>query len=131
MVIVFFLKKRIIRKSHAAGRNLDLARVLEIAEGRVWSGTEAVKIGLADTNGGLLAAISLAADKAGIADNFRVEEVMGELSPFMAFMQSLGAQAKSALVDSRTAAAQQEYEQLQRAMLLEGVQAICPVRLEF
>lgn len=115
----------------AAGRNLDLARVLEIAEGRVWSGTEAVKIGLADTNGGLLAAISLAADKAGIADNFRVEEVMGELSPFMAFMQSLGAQVKSALVDSRTAAAQQEYEQLQRAMLLEGVQAICPVRLEF
>lgn len=115
----------------ATGRNLPLERVLEIAEGRVWCGTEAVQIGLADTNGGLHAAIALAADKAGIADDFRVEEVLGEMSPFMALMQSLGAQVRGVLLDSRTLELQREAEQLQQAMMLEGVQAYCPERVEF
>ena len=59
----------------ATGRNLELQKVLNIAEGRVWSGASAVEIGLADTNGGLKSAISIAADKAGIAENFQISEV--------------------------------------------------------
>ena len=48
----------------AAGRNLPLAKVLDIAQGRVWSGEDALGIGLIDTYGGLYAAIAIAADKA-------------------------------------------------------------------
>lgn len=115
----------------ADGRNLDIKHVLNIAEGRVWSGTEAVKIGLADANGGLMTAIGIAADKAGIADNFRVEEVLGELSPMMMFAKALGGKLQSVMTDSETLAAQRDYKQLQRALSLEGVQAYCPERLEF
>ncbi len=55
-------------------RKLDRAVVQEIAQGRVWSGTEALALGLVDELGGLSAAISYAAEKAQLGDNFRVIE---------------------------------------------------------
>ena len=58
----------------AESRKLDRAAVQEIAQGRVWSGTEAKKLGLVDEIGGLDAAIKYAADKAKLGDNFRVAE---------------------------------------------------------
>lgn len=115
----------------AAGRNLELKKVLNIAEGRVWSGTEAVENGLADTNGGLKTAIGIAADKAGIADNFRIEEVKGEMTPFAAFMQSLGMQAKTAFMDRELAALCDEYNTLKNNILRSGVQTYCPYIVEF
>jgi protease IV len=56
------------------GRHLDRAAVEEIAQGRVWSGTEAQKLGLVDEIGGLDAAIKFAAQKAQLGDNYRVVE---------------------------------------------------------
>ena len=58
----------------AESRKLDRAAVHEIAQGRVWSGTEAKKLGLVDEIGGLDAAIKYAAGKAKLGDNFRVAE---------------------------------------------------------
>jgi protease IV len=55
-------------------RKLDRAKVGEIAQGRVWSGTEAKKIGLVDEMGGLDAAIQDAAKRAKLGDNWHVEE---------------------------------------------------------
>lgn len=110
----------------ATGRNLDIKKVLDIAEGRVWSGADAVANGLADANGGLKAAIAIAADKANIADNFRVEEVLGEMSPIAAFMQSLGMQAKSLAMDEQTRQIYNEYNQLKKYIPQSSVQAYCP-----
>ncbi len=58
----------------AESRKLDRAAVQEIAQGRVWSGTEAKKLGLVDEIGGLDAAIKYAAEKANLGGNFRVTE---------------------------------------------------------
>ncbi|MEJ1973172.1 MAG: signal peptide peptidase SppA [Lacunisphaera sp.] len=58
----------------AASRKLDRSVVEEIAQGRVWSGSEAVKLGLVDEIGGLEAAIRYAAGKAKLGDNFKVAE---------------------------------------------------------
>jgi protease IV len=55
-------------------RKLDRSKVGEIAQGRVWSGTEAQKIGLVDEMGGLDAAIQDAAKRAKLGDNWHVEE---------------------------------------------------------
>ncbi len=59
------------------GRNLPLEDVLEIAQGRVWSGEQAVELGLVDSIGGLKEAIQIAVQKAGL-DQFRVVEVTAE-----------------------------------------------------
>jgi protease-4 len=57
-----------------AGRKLDRAKVEEIAQGRVWSGTEALKLGLVDELGGLATAVKYAATQAKLGDNFTVTE---------------------------------------------------------
>ncbi len=58
----------------AESRKIDKAKVLEIAQGRVWSGTEAKKLGLVDEVGGLGKAITYAAEKAGLGTNYRLTE---------------------------------------------------------
>jgi len=58
----------------AKSRKLDKAKVAEIAQGRVWSGTRAKQIGLVDELGGLEAAIKAAAAQAKLGDDWQVEE---------------------------------------------------------
>jgi protease IV len=55
-------------------RKLPKDKVHQIAQGRVWSGKEAVKIGLVDRIGGLDAAIAYAAQQAKLDNNWIVQE---------------------------------------------------------
>jgi protease IV len=55
-------------------RKLEPAVVREIAQGRVWSGSEAKNLGLVDEIGGLDAAVKFAATRAGLGENFHVAE---------------------------------------------------------
>ncbi len=58
-----------IFKRHVAnGRNMSLAKVDDIAQGRVWTGTDALKIGLVDGLGGLGRALKSAAALAKVSD---------------------------------------------------------------
>jgi protease-4 len=50
----------------ASERELPLERVREIAQGRVWSGRDALDLGLIDALGGLPEAFALAKEKAGL-----------------------------------------------------------------
>ncbi|WP_199249610.1 signal peptide peptidase SppA [[Phormidium] sp. ETS-05] len=58
----------------AAARKLPKASVAEIAQGRVWSGQEAKKLGLVDEQGGLQQAILAAAELAKLGDNWQIED---------------------------------------------------------
>ena len=58
----------------AEGRKLKPAFVEEIAQGRVWSGVEAKKLGLVDEIGGLDEAIHFAAEQAGLGTDYRLVE---------------------------------------------------------
>ncbi len=58
----------------AESRKLDRKVVEEIAEGRVWSGSEAARLGLVDELGGLDAAMAFAASKAAVGEEFSVVE---------------------------------------------------------
>ena len=58
----------------AEGRNLKPEAVQEIAQGRVWSGEEAIKIGLVDELGGLEKALAYAKSKAGLPADAKVVE---------------------------------------------------------
>lgn len=59
-------------KKVADGRKLPLAKVQEIARGRVWSGADANAHGLVDKLGGFWTAVDLAKKQAGIAASERV-----------------------------------------------------------
>jgi len=62
----------------AQGRHLDPDKVREIAQGRVWSGLEAKKLGLVDEIGGLDAAIRFAAAQAKLEPGYRISEYPGK-----------------------------------------------------
>ena len=55
-------------------RKLSPERVREVAQGRVWSGADGLKVGLVDEIGGLDAAIVYAAEKAELGDAYTVME---------------------------------------------------------
>lgn len=55
----------------AEGRKLAPERVAALAEGRVWSGEDAKRLGLVDELGGLTDAVKGAAKLAGIAESYR------------------------------------------------------------
>ena len=52
------------------GRKLDEAKVREIAEGRVWTGTDAARLGLVDHLGGFDEAVAAAAKRAGLEPGY-------------------------------------------------------------
>ena len=108
------------------GRNLPKEKVLEIAQGRIWSGSRAVELGLVDANGGLREAISFAINSAGIGENYRVVEVLEELPPVMQFLQDMGSQVKSSVADQEIAEVTKLYNLIKRELAREGVQAYCP-----
>lgn len=55
----------------AQGRGMDKARVDSLAQGRVWTGKDAIALGLADETGTLMDAIAYAAQLAGVY-NYRI-----------------------------------------------------------
>jgi protease IV len=57
----------------AEGRNLSKEKVSEIAKGRIWSGEDALKIGLVDELGGIREAIVLAKKIAEIGEKEEIE----------------------------------------------------------
>lgn len=60
-------------KRVADGRNMTTADVDKIAQGRIWSGIDAKKLGLVDVLGGIDVALKIAATKAGL-DEYEVVE---------------------------------------------------------
>ena len=57
----------------AEGRHMTFDEVHKIARGRVWTGADAIGIGLVDTLGGMDVALAIAADKAGL-ESYKVME---------------------------------------------------------
>lgn len=79
----------------AKHRKIPLKKAYEIAEGRVYSGIEAKKIGLIDEFGGLEEAIRYAAKKAGVT-NYEIKSFPEVNEGFAAFLEELSASAKMA-----------------------------------
>jgi protease-4 len=82
----------------AEGRKLKKEAVAEIAQGRVWSGKAALKIGLVDEMGGLRDAITAAAKLAKIENDYRVDVPEAPKDPVEKLMKAFGKGDKRKLV---------------------------------
>lgn len=72
------------------GRKMTKAQVNVIARGRVWTGTDAVRIGLVDEIGGLKSAIAYAAKQAGIKDVKVLYYPLVEQDGFSSVLETIG-----------------------------------------
>ena len=114
----------------AEGRNLPIEKVLDIAGGRVWSGADALGIGLIDTYGGLKTAIALAVDKADLGDNYRVTEVTETPTGFAAFIASLNMSVREAFTRSELGLMMKDYTTVREAFRQQGVLMYSPYKVE-
>lgn len=80
----------------AEGRNSTPEAIDKVAQGRVWSGQEALSLGLVDQLGSLNDTIAAAA-KAAKLETFSVIEVKRQLSPGEAFVQELSHNLQASL----------------------------------
>jgi len=120
----------------AEGRRLPVSRVEEIAQGRVWSGIDAKRIGLVDELGDLDSAIKYAGERAGLGAHFRVTEyprsrnlseaiaeMLGKIAPAGLHLHSTG------LVGEITGRIESEFAWLRSLNDPRGVYARMPVDL--
>ncbi|MBC7524492.1 MAG: signal peptide peptidase SppA [Flavobacterium sp.] len=110
----------------AVGRKMTFAQVDAIAQGRVWSGKDALKIGLIDKIGGMYDAIA-EASKLGKTKDFRIKNYPEYEKDFGDLLGSLGlpfAKSKSEMIINEIGA--ENYKILQHVKQLtsqKGVQA--------
>jgi len=114
----------------AEGRKMTFAQVDAIAQGRVWSGTQALKIGLVDKIGGLNDAIAEAAKIAKIksysTQNYpEYEKNFNDLLSGLPFAQSKEAFIKEEIGEENYML----IEQVKRLQKQKGVQAMLPFGL--
>ncbi|WP_428152101.1 signal peptide peptidase SppA [Brevundimonas sp.] len=82
----------------ARGRRIPIARVREIARGRVWTGAQGKTLGLVDQLGGLTEAIGKARELAKIPENqsVRFKRFPEPQSPWEALSSAFGVQSEAA-----------------------------------
>lgn len=73
----------------AEGRNISIAQVDSMAQGRVWSGTDAKRIGLIDELGGLNDAVKAAAEMVNLS-NYKTKDYPKYKSGLEQFMEDFG-----------------------------------------
>ena len=78
----------------ADGRNMSKEDVDRIGQGRVWSGTQALEIGLIDELGGLNAAIVKAAELAE-TDNYKLQSLPVQKDPIQQLLEDFTGQSSS------------------------------------
>jgi protease IV len=108
----------------AQGRRLTYENVDEIAQGRVWSGVDAQRIGLVDEFGGLEYAIEQAAALAGI-DNYKVVDYPIEADFFSQLMESMG-NAETRIIKNRLGESYKIYEAVQQLNQQKGIMMRMP-----
>lgn len=111
----------------ADGRNLTYENVDKIAEGRVWSGADALNVGLVDGYGGLMRAILLAADKAGLGEEFRVNQVFNVEDEFSTLLNSFFEVFSGVFSGGVTGSYQHYINSVDKLLKNQGVQALMPV----
>ena len=106
----------------AEGRKMTLAQVDSIAQGRVWAGVDAKRIGLVDEFGGLKDAIALAAKKVNITE-YRIVNLPEQQDPFQKLVKSFGASASTYFVQQQLGDEYKYYQQLKSIQHMHGIKA--------
>ena len=114
----------------AEGRNLSVEAVDSIGGGHIWSGTDALNIGLIDGFGGLKEAISFAAERAGVSGDFRIVSPATDESRLTQIVKLLSAEARAQMFRGETGEVYEMYDMLRNILYSNSIQALTPYRVE-
>ncbi len=113
----------------SSGRSMSVQAVDSIGQGRVWSGADAIKIGLVDAFGGLSASIDTAAALAGIS-KYSVKELPVQEEPYARLISQLSGDIKMHFLKKELGENFRFLNELREIKELSGIQARMPYYIE-
>jgi len=113
----------------AEGRNMTYEKVDAIGGGRVWSGVNAMEIGLIDVYGGLEKSIEIAAEMAGLED-YRITSLPALEDPFTMLMKQFTGGVKARIIQKELGESYELYKKAEEIGKMHGIQAIMPYTLD-
>ena len=113
-----------------SGRGLTHDELHAIAQGRVWTGEDALKIGLVDVLGGLEDAIRIAAQKAGI-EKYNLTEYPVVKSPIEELFAEFTTEVKARLLKEELGTFYTTWEQMKNKVENQGLLARIPYDIAF
>ncbi|WP_207427275.1 signal peptide peptidase SppA [Pedobacter sp. SYSU D00535] len=112
----------------ATGRNKTQTYVDQIGQGRVWSGVDAVRIGLVDRIGGIDQAIASAAKMAKVKD-YKIVSYPIQKDPFESLFDKSSDKLKEHFAKQELGEQYQYYQKLKSALKFTGLQARIPYEI--
>jgi protease IV len=112
----------------AEGRNLSVAQVDSIAQGRVWSGTDAKRIGLIDEFGGLQRSINVAAEMAELS-NYRIKELPEFVDPFEELLNNIMGKPSASYMQNELGKYYEYLKYVKSISETSGIQAKMPYKI--
>ena len=115
-------------KHVAEGRKMSVEQVDSIGQGRIWCGSDALKLGLVDELGGISKAIDFAAKEAGITE-FSIKEIPYKRDFFATLLEDLEIETKISeedLINAEFGEFTQMYNSWKQATNVSGMQMRLP-----
>ncbi len=116
--------------SHVSeGRKMTKEEVDNIGQGRVWSGTDAKRLGLVDVLGGVNTAVEIAARMAHL-DTYRTIALPEQKEFFEQLMEDLSTETSSSAIKKELGDSYKYYGRIQSLLNMQGIQARLPYEIE-
>jgi len=112
----------------ASGRGMTVEQVDSIGQGRVWSGKNALEMGLVDEFGGMTRAVEIAAEKAGL-DRYRLTELPKPRDPIQEFLKQMTGGDFSSVLKQETGRFYYYLDAMRTISEMETIQARLPYKL--
>ncbi len=109
----------------ADGRKMNREIVDSIGQGRVWSGVDALQIGLVDKIGGMEDAIACAARMAKV-EHYRISSLPEMKEPLQELLSNLKEETEASFVKRELGESYSYYNYLQSLLKMKGIQAWLP-----
>ena len=113
----------------SAGREMTFTAVDSIAQGRVWSGSDAMRIGLVDGLGGLNSAVEEAAKMAGL-EAWSLRELPVSEDPVLKILSQFGAEVKTRILRKELGEFERIFDEIREIRDISGIQARLPYFIE-
>ncbi len=110
----------------AEGRGMTIEDLKAVASGRVWSGVEAKERGLVDVFGGLESAIEIAANQAGVADDYKINYYPRQKNLVEQLLSELGGEVEAVFMKRNYGQLAPYVQKIKELEELSGIQARMP-----
>lgn len=114
----------------AEGRGMSREQVIEVAGGRVWSGKRAKEAGLVDVLGDFNDAIGIAAQKAGLDEDYRVVMYPKQKGLLEQLLSDFGADVQGTYQRITMGYSYEMFQILEKLERLQGKMTMLPFQLE-